>query len=262
MKRLLVFCALAAALPAGATGPSLPEVGRLDFKLADTTGTLVITPTADATDVVVEIYGLDGLRVGADDMVWARLAQLHPGQPVEVPFALARGAGRTDLVTFVRAGGRQSQLTIRVGDESAEHRRRRNACVKQDGDGRWIEVMGCPERGPEPVVPRPGPAPEITGMVGDVFVDGDVVAVEPGPVYVQGCASAAAERVAGDGIIALPGGPACPNACVAARRLDTRLPDGKRGGAWRVKWAAFRDPACHEPAPVELTIRRGPSPNN
>jgi hypothetical protein len=259
MKRIALLLAVAATARAG--GISMPPVGQLDFALADAGGTLLITPAADMDDVTVEIYGLDGLRVGADDMVWTHIAHLAKGVKVEVPFTLARGDGRTELVTFARAGGRQSQLTIVVGQESAEQRRRRMACVKQDADGRWIEEMGCPEKGPEPVVPRPGPTPTVVPGDPDIYVDGDRVLVEPRDLYIDGCASVGAERIAGDGVVALPGGPACPAGCFRPRRLDTVLPDGARGGKWRVEWRTFRDPTCREPAPVTLTIARAASPN-
>jgi hypothetical protein len=264
MRRFaLIFLLVCVAGDAGATGASLPPVGKLEFKLGTAQGHLVITPAEDLAGVVVQVYGLDGLRAGADDMVWARYVQLHKGQAIELPFAVARGSGRTDLVTFAQAGGRQSQLTIRVGEESAEQRRRRSACVKKDADGQWIEEMGCPERGPEPVVPRPGPAPtvEVSGAA-DVFVDGEHVVLAPSaPLFVKGCPRADAERVAGEGAIRLPGGPMCPSACVAAPRLETWLPDGKRGGKWHAAFATFNDAQCRDAAPLELTVERGPSPN-
>ena len=74
--RTLVACAailVSFVTVAGATGASWPIIPAVDFSAAQTVGpggaraTIRITVHDDASEIDVEVYGLDGMRAGDDD---------------------------------------------------------------------------------------------------------------------------------------------------------------------------------------------------
>jgi hypothetical protein len=224
---------------AGATKPSLPEAGRLDLKLDDRNGIVLFEADAHLRNVVVEIYGLDGLRVGQDDLVWLRFASVKAGQRIEIPFSLERGQGRSALVVFVRSPGRLSQLTRQLGELSAEQLRRNNACARRDPEGTWIKLMGCEEEGPAPIVPRPNP------------ILNAVETASPGGVLTTSQLRIDGDRVELTPVQTVWANPTCQAITTLAGRLKSA------GHTQRADWAAFQDAGCTVPIRLSVSIERG-----
>jgi hypothetical protein len=136
---------------AGATGASWPITPFVDYPAAQTidpdgaVATVHITVGDDASAIEVEVYGLDGMRAGDDNMVRVHRDQLPKGASFAFDVAIHPGAGRSSLVVsararFVRAGAGGTLRDFPFGEKSAEQLREHTRCVRQDPDGVWIRV--------------------------------------------------------------------------------------------------------------------------
>jgi hypothetical protein len=220
---------------AGAGESMLPPVGELSVKLAADHGTVELKPVQDlAGPITISIYGIDGLQIGQgdSDLVWLRLAGVRKDTPLTIPFKVTRGAGRTYIVVFADGAGRMSQRTEQVGQLSPEQIQRNNACVMQDADGRWIEVMGCDRASPAPAVVHPS-------VVQSAVLTG---------------VRDASVRIDGPNVDIALAQPAFDGKCRAQRSLTaaTLAPKGKQTLSWKV----FTDPGCKSAATVTLAVER------
>jgi hypothetical protein len=173
-------CALLVLVPAilvtaaGATGPSWPINTEVEFPA--TVGPeggrakVVVTVDADATDIRLEVYGDDAMRVDPDNKLVVQLNALHPGQSFSFEVGFHPGPGRSYLAVasharFAKvAGGAVHEYPF--GSESAAQQLEHRKCVMQDAEGTWVRVMGCEEEAPLPTSPAghaeaatPAPAP-------------------------------------------------------------------------------------------------------
>lgn len=151
------------ATNAMATGPSWPI--DTEVKFPDAVGpeggqaTVVVTVQADATDIRIEVYGDDRMRVDPDNKLVVQLDALHAGQSFRFEVSFHPGPGHSYIAVasharFAKvAGGDVREFPF--GSESAEQQLEHRRCVMQDPDGTWIRVMGCDER-----EAAPGSAPE------------------------------------------------------------------------------------------------------
>ncbi|MBI3783863.1 MAG: hypothetical protein HY270_10715 [Deltaproteobacteria bacterium] len=167
-----LFSLIAAA--AHATQPSWPIFTDVEFPAAVAAdggrATVVVTVGEDATDIRIEVYGDDHMRVDPDNKLVVQLNALHPGQsfPFEVGFHPGPGRSYIAVSAFAHfthtAGGSIHEFPF--GQENAEQLREHQKCVRQDPDGTWIKIMGCDEEPAPPAntpVPATQPAPVAHG---------------------------------------------------------------------------------------------------
>jgi hypothetical protein len=163
-----IFIAFVAAV--GATGPSWPITPFVDYPAAQTIGpdgakaTVRIRADDDASAIAVEVYGVDGMRVGEDNKVLAHRDRLAKGASFTFDVTIHPGPGRSSLVVsakarFARAGAGGTLREFPFGKESAEQLREHTRCVRQDPDGVWIRELGCDEAPLPPNVPPTTRAP-------------------------------------------------------------------------------------------------------
>jgi hypothetical protein len=147
-----------------ASGPSWPI--QADAQLQAKNAHVVITTTEAGTDVVVEVYGLDGLVVDGGEKRGNLLIRtfkrdaLKPGEKWEFDVAITPGPGRSMLTVAARGAKIGSVVrSFSVGELSDAQVKERNKCVQQDADGTWIELMGCdqPPAAPAPAQVQPAP---------------------------------------------------------------------------------------------------------
>jgi len=141
---------------AGATGASWPIFTEVRFppQVGPDGGraTVIVTVGEDATDIRLEVYGDDHLRVDPDNKLVVQLSTLHPGQsfPFEVGFHPGPGRSYIAVSAYARfthgAGGAVHEFPF--GQEDAAQLREHQRCVRQDPDGTWIRIMGCDDETP------------------------------------------------------------------------------------------------------------------
>ena len=145
---------LAFATAAAATGPSWPITPFVTYPTAQTIGadgakaTVQIRVDDDASAVDVEVYGVDGMRAGDDNLLRAHRDQLAKGASFTFDVTIHPGPGRSSLVVsakarFAHAGAGGTLREFRFGEESEEQLREHTRCVRQDPEGVWIRELGC-----------------------------------------------------------------------------------------------------------------------
>ena len=178
-----IFLALVAV--AGATGANWPIMPFVDLPAAQTIGpdgaraTVRIRLDDDASAIDVEVYGLDGLRVGDDNHVQIRRGRMQKGGVFAFDVTVHPGRGRSYLVVsakahFAHAGLGGTLRSFPYGEESAEQKREHTRCVRQDPEGVWIRLPECEEAAPpkaETQIQPPPPArpsiPPLTLSIGE-----------------------------------------------------------------------------------------------
>ena len=164
---LLLSLLILSAAPAGATGPSWPILTDVVFpkKVGPDGGraTVVVTVGEDATDIRLEVYGDDRMRVDPDNKLVVQINALHPGQSFPFEIGFHPGPGRSYIAVSAyahfthTAGGSVHEFPF--GQEDAEQLREHHKCVRQDPEGTWIKIMGCDEDAPPATAAAPSPPP-------------------------------------------------------------------------------------------------------
>jgi len=103
---------------------------------------------ADASAIHIEVYGLDGMRVGTDNLVRVDRDRGAAGTNVDFDVPFTPGPGRSLLVVSARAevANAGSGTTVRsfpFGAENAAQQQDHFRCVRQDPDGIWIRLQDC-----------------------------------------------------------------------------------------------------------------------
>jgi len=109
---------------------------------------VTVTTSRPGTDIVVKVYGLDGLIVaggtpeGALVVRTERRAALKPGESFEFDVGVQPGAGQSYLVVSAQGKGIGSDLrNYPVGELSETQKRERQRGVTVDPEGRPIKLM-------------------------------------------------------------------------------------------------------------------------
>lgn len=109
---------------------------------------VAVTTTRAGTDLVVKVYGLDGLIVsggvpeGALIVHTERKASLQPGETFAFEVGVQPGAGQSYLVVFAQGRGIGSdQCTLPLGQLSDAQKRERQQGVTVDPEGHPIKIM-------------------------------------------------------------------------------------------------------------------------
>jgi hypothetical protein len=160
--RLAVFTVafLAAVAPAAATEGTWPIEASVDYPGPADIGpdgakaTVRISVGDDASAIDVRVYGIDGMRVGVDNLARVDGPRLANGEAFAFDIVIHPGPGRSFLVVmakahFARAGDGSAVQSFPFGDENAEQQAEHSRCVRQDPDGVWIRDPGC-EDAPAP----------------------------------------------------------------------------------------------------------------
>ena len=173
-RAALVASSVLLTVPVHATGPSWPIFTDVTFP--ETVGpdggraTVVVTVAADATDIRIEVYGDDRMRVDPDNKLVVQLSTLHPGESFPFEVGFHPGPGRSYIAVSAYAhfahsyGGAVHEFPF--GQEDAAQLREHRRCVRQDSDGTWIKLMGCDEADPPAPADAPAPAQAAHGGPG------------------------------------------------------------------------------------------------
>lgn len=144
----------AAATDAG--GPTRPGPATLEwpiranatFDAAHAHAHVTVTTTRPGTDIVVKVYGLDGLIVAGGTAENAllvhteRRASLKPGEAIEIDVGVKPGEGQSSLVVSAQGAGVGSVVRdFQVGELSEAQKRERQAGVTVDPEGVPIKIM-------------------------------------------------------------------------------------------------------------------------
>jgi hypothetical protein len=146
----------AAAAAAGGSGPTTPPPATLEWPIhADATfdaarahAHVRVTTTRPGTDIVVKVYGLDGLIVAGgtpEDALLVhteRRATLEPGEAIEIDVGVTPGEGQSSLVVSAQGVGVGSIVRdFPIGALSDAQKRQRQSGVTVDPDGVPIRIM-------------------------------------------------------------------------------------------------------------------------
>lgn len=142
--------AMAMSGPAAAAGkPGWPIHADTTFDASQQHAHVIVTTSRPGTDIVVKMYGLDGLIVtggspeGALVVRTERQAALKPGEKFEFDVTLQPGEGQSYLVVSAQGQGIGTDLrTFPVGELSKAQRVERQRGVTMDPEGHPIKVMG------------------------------------------------------------------------------------------------------------------------
>ena len=199
MRGLLAFAAFFVLVStAAATEATWPIVATVDYPPASAIGpeggkaSVHISVGDDATAVDVEVYGIDGMRVGTDNLARASVSRLASGAVLAFDVFIHPGPGRSSLVVtarahFARAGDGSAVHTFPFGDEDAAQQDEHSRCVRQDPDGVWIRDPGCEEAPAAadavppapPAPPPPAPSPVAAALPPVVLSVGELVVSPP-----------------------------------------------------------------------------------
>ena len=109
---------------------------------------VTVTTTRPGTDIVVKVYGLDGLVVaggtpeGTLVVRTERRAALQPGESFEFDVTVQPGEGQTYLVVSAQGKGIGSDFrNLSVGELSDAQKRERQRGVTVDPEGRPVKLM-------------------------------------------------------------------------------------------------------------------------
>ena len=142
--------AMAGSPPLAAAGkPGWPIHANATFDAAHQHAHVIVTTSRPGSDIVVKIYGLDGLVVtgGSPEgnlvVRTEHRAALQPGETFEFDAALQPGEGQSYLVVSAQGRGIGSDLrTFPVGELSKAQRVERQRGVTVDPEGHPIKVSG------------------------------------------------------------------------------------------------------------------------
>jgi hypothetical protein len=174
--RALITSAVALLVTLGAasaTQPSWPITSEVEFSAASSadTGSTAIVDIAvseSATNIDVQVYGLDGMRVGDRNIARLHRDRLEAGSSVSFPVTIHPVPGRSIIVVLVRArfahmGDGSIVRSYPFGEENAAQQAEHSRCVRQDPDGVWIRDPDC---GAPLIAPPPGVPPAQAGASG------------------------------------------------------------------------------------------------
>ena len=183
MRALIVLAALlvGSASPATASPPNWPIAPTVRFSVPEPSGagggtaTVQVKITDDAHAIEVEVYGLDGMRVGKTNKAHVHRDQLKAGGSITLHVRIYPGAGQSLLTVsayaqFERAGYGGVVRTFPFGKENAAQQAEHSRCVRQDPEGVWIRDPDCVEpTAPAEAPPPPGAPPAPSQLsIGDL----------------------------------------------------------------------------------------------
>lgn len=139
---------------ASATQPSWPITSEVEFSAPSSAaargGTAVVHVAVSeaATDIDVQVYGLDGMRVGHRNIARLHRDRLNAGASVSFPVAIHPGSGRSLVVVSARAhfahlGDGSTVRSFPYGEEDAAQQAEHTRCVRRDPEGVWIRDPDC-----------------------------------------------------------------------------------------------------------------------
>jgi hypothetical protein len=140
------------ATPAAASQASWPITVSVTYPVALTAGAGVarvdVLIGANARAVDIEVWGLDGMRAGDDNIVSVTRDQTTVGTRIDFDVLFHPGPGRSSLVVsakavFAGAGAGVTVLDFPYGAENADQFAEHSACVRQDPEGVWIRLDNC-----------------------------------------------------------------------------------------------------------------------
>lgn len=137
------------SVPPGPAKAAFPIQADAGFDAVYKHAHVTVTTTRPGTDIVVKLYGLDGMVVaggtpeGTLIVRTERCATLEPGKSFELEIAVQPGEGQSYLV--VAAQGKNIGSVVHsfpVGELSEAQKRERQRGVTVDPEGRPIKLMG------------------------------------------------------------------------------------------------------------------------
>ena len=135
--------------PSAASQTSWPITPTVEYSTAETdaaggaTANVRIDVHDAASAVEVEVYGLDGTRVGDRNMVRVRRIQMAAGASLAFNIAIHPGHGQSFVVVsarahFAHAGDGGTVRSFPFGHEDGAQQAEHSRCLRQDPDGVWM----------------------------------------------------------------------------------------------------------------------------
>lgn len=151
----IVFAFLLLAAPATAEPPSWPITPSVDFSKVAKSGSAVVNVVVgqEAKAVDIQVYGQDGLKVGAGNKVEIKRDKVEKGGVVSFHVMLHPGPGRGYVVVkssadFAHAGHGVTVRSFAFGKEDAAQLAEHSRCVRKDPDGVLIRLPDCDDPAP------------------------------------------------------------------------------------------------------------------
>ena len=140
------------ATPAAANQASWPITVSVSYPATLTSGAgaarVNVLNGANARAVDIQVWGLDGMRAGDDNILRVMRDQAAAGTWIDFDVLFRPGPGRSSLVVsakavFAGAGTGVTVLGFPYGRENADQLAEHSACVRQDSQGVWIRLDKC-----------------------------------------------------------------------------------------------------------------------